>query len=835
MADALVLLVVCVSAVTVSFQAAWSDDLDSFPRETDSLRAVDLTCDGIFVADILINFFSGYERDGIVIRDLRMIAEHCNRRRPRTHRRITAQPQPGVSHVRVPLWTDVRSSFLVDLISSFPVSLLPDQVGSLAFVRLARLSKLLRLAKLSVYSKDFAVKANLNPGVLRMCICFAGTVIVCHWAGCMWFAVYYNELRFLDGDHAQPRPNRSTATATQLLAYPFDQIQGPPGDVPPLTSWVYAFYWGSAVITGFVPFGIEPNGEGDTLFTTTILFVGLVVQAVIISALTSAVTSIDSTRQFAKDKLDRVHQHLRFQGVDPALRLRIDGFYRHLFSGVSSHTSVFGDIPAQLSTLLQIETYRDLILNCHLFRLLDNRALLLMLRELQPCFFLPGQVIIHEGAAADAMYFVIHGIVQVRLQAKESELVILSDSDFFGESALVQKGKKASADVAAVTYCSAVALTHARFERVMRLSGSASSQVCLPHERRHSCYVHPGSSQPARTSALCQACLLDGVKRAALISRTCGAMKKAHAPAATPGTAPQPRKGESLAMGGRGLREVTPSRHAPRAAEAMARRGSRGVGLSRWAGMRLANVRPQGTRVHARGPSDRRVAPNDEQDGGGGKAGVAAGTIEGGRTRTEMDEPGQKEAVRAAERETASGSAGAGGGGVTQAEASRHDLHSPAAESLPALPSAESPISASHQGRSPQPVASHRTLASGGALTQLELCGPSMGAAAELTPIDEAEVAADDPGARGIDMLGMPAASYRCPHMWCRCAPAHQSRHLHALRSKITWYCLPIQVHARGVGGGGLRGRTRPHLARGLAAHAPRTPPLHCLRSGRWL
>eukprot|EP00966_Prymnesium_polylepis_P225430 5214689-Prymnesium_polylepis.1 len=62
---------------------------------------------------------------------------------------------------------------------------------------------------------------------------------------------------------------------------------------------------------------------------------------------------MDSSHRLAKDKLDRVHQHLRFQGVDPALRLRIDGFYRHMLSGVSLHSSVFADLPPQLSTLLQ--------------------------------------------------------------------------------------------------------------------------------------------------------------------------------------------------------------------------------------------------------------------------------------------------------------------------------------------------------------------------------------------------------------------------------------------------------------------------------------------------
>ena len=143
-----------------------------------------------------------------------------------------------------------------------------------------------------------------------------------------------------------------------------------------MKSWCFAFYWAGGVITGFVPFTISPNDEGMAIFTTVMLFLGLIFNAGIISALTSAVTNVDSANQFTKQKLDRVSQYLQFQGIDPSLRTRIVEFYRYLLQSSQSEDDqqFLMHLPPQLSTQLSIETYRNLVMHCQLFRLLDNQV-----------------------------------------------------------------------------------------------------------------------------------------------------------------------------------------------------------------------------------------------------------------------------------------------------------------------------------------------------------------------------------------------------------------------------------------------------------------------------
>lgn len=51
------------------------------------------------------------------------------------------------------------------------------------------------------------------------------------------------------------------------------------------------------------------------------------------------------------------------------------------------------DGPTRAQVLLLIDTYRDLLLGCELFRLLDNQTVVRLLERLEPCTFLPNQVI----------------------------------------------------------------------------------------------------------------------------------------------------------------------------------------------------------------------------------------------------------------------------------------------------------------------------------------------------------------------------------------------------------------------------------------------------------
>jgi len=519
--NGIIMLLVCMSAFTIPLQTAFDTEL-SVANLMDSWFLIDTVIDVLFIIDICINFRTGYMSRGLFVKDTKMIAQNY-----------------------------LQTSFTLDMISSFPLSLVLNAVTDDSTVcdavadpncnvgddmvfrlnrllRLLRLTKLLRMMKLGHYMNLLADTANFNPGLLRLLICIVGTLLICHWIGCLWYLVIFDDLRYIQVNetHRVVRPIGTDADPDDTLHYPMNQIQGPLGMVPIELSWLYSTYWAASMITGFLPFNIMPDKNSITLvvFTTGMLFIGLLVNAIIISSTTSAVTSVDSAAQFAKQQLDRVTQYLQFQGVDANLRGRITEYYKYMLSASQSsveQSRFFQDLPPQLAVLLAIEMNRPLIMNCQLFQVLDNDKILLLLNKLVPCTFLPKQVIIRAGQPSRAMYFIIRGLVcKTKVQPKpimskdgslrrfsrrlsqgvgkrmsidpggmaaigfrrnsllgsftkggqggrEAEKpVMLTDHDFFGEIAS-DVNELPTETCIALTYCNISALSHADFNTVM--------------------------------------------------------------------------------------------------------------------------------------------------------------------------------------------------------------------------------------------------------------------------------------------------------------------------------------------------------------------------------
>jgi len=99
-----------------------------------------------------------------------------------------------------------------------------------------------------------------------------------------------------------------------------------------------------------------------------------------------------------------------------------------------------------------------------LFKELDEDSLRQVAGCLRPYLAIPGQHIVRRGVAGRAMYFIVSGQVEVRLDAGP---VALSDGEFFGELALLTN-KPRVADVVATSYCQLLVLDVRDFRRLAR-------------------------------------------------------------------------------------------------------------------------------------------------------------------------------------------------------------------------------------------------------------------------------------------------------------------------------------------------------------------------------
>ena len=150
-------------------------------------------------------------------------------------------------------------------------------------------------------------------------------------------------------------------------------------------------------------------------FVACTMMVGMVLNAAIISALASAMSSIDAIAQHHKAKLTRIEAFLRQNSIPNDLHTRLVNYYRYIFlnSQSSDNLADFDDLPPQLSMRLAIVLNRELIKRSPIIQALDNRAILMVIRRLTPLTLSPETVAMRQGQPNSAMYFISRGLLFV--------------------------------------------------------------------------------------------------------------------------------------------------------------------------------------------------------------------------------------------------------------------------------------------------------------------------------------------------------------------------------------------------------------------------------------
>ncbi|MBF0353912.1 MAG: cation:proton antiporter [Alphaproteobacteria bacterium] len=128
---------------------------------------------------------------------------------------------------------------------------------------------------------------------------------------------------------------------------------------------------------------------------------------------------------------------------------------------------------------LQLEPEKMMV-KVPIFDGLPPRQLSQVAGLLRPVLAVPGETILKKSDPGDAMYFVSSGAVEVRISPNP---VRLGSGDFFGEMALVTRGRR-TADVVALGFCSLLVLKAGDFEAFLETSPMVRDCVQETSRRR---------------------------------------------------------------------------------------------------------------------------------------------------------------------------------------------------------------------------------------------------------------------------------------------------------------------------------------------------------------
>lgn len=172
-----------------------------------------------------------------------------------------------------------------------------------------------------------------------------------------------------------------------------------------------------------------------------------------------------------------------------AVRIEEAEYHRLRTEAVIGH-EVLGDLQADLNRRvrrlacrppidLHLEPGR-MVAKVPIFDGLQPDQLSQITHLLRPLLVVPGEIILRRNDPGDSMYFISSGAVEVRVAPSP---IRLGSGDFFGEMALVSRGRR-NADVVALGFCSLLVLQARDFDALLAASPTVRQRVQETSRRR---------------------------------------------------------------------------------------------------------------------------------------------------------------------------------------------------------------------------------------------------------------------------------------------------------------------------------------------------------------
>ncbi|KAL3663933.1 hypothetical protein V7S43_010822 [Phytophthora oleae] len=381
--------------------------------------ALDAVVDIIYLIEMVLNFFTSYEDDatGEEIKDLDKIRRNY-----------------------------LQSWFLVDAVSSFPSSLVGTTNGLLT---LSKILKVARVAKVAdsglVRTVSGHIDRSMNPSMLRMLKLTVIFLVSQHLIACTYYYISLNQ------------DSETTWAPTHEIRNSDSLGQ----------QYVDAFYFAIMVTTAN---DVNPTTPIEKLFTSVMLFVGIVINASIIGSAANLLANLDKEEIARKNQMDSINDYLRFKKVPLYLQNKIRRYYDYaLTTRLQDPTeNLFADLPDRLKLLLKLNLHSEFVRKVPLFRALSHSGVVAIVQCLVPIVAMPGEVVIVCGEVANEFYFIKTGQVSLCVPGLVESIPLgnLGEGSFFGETSLLT-GDPTTAEVKAERMCELMYLTKENFEAIV--------------------------------------------------------------------------------------------------------------------------------------------------------------------------------------------------------------------------------------------------------------------------------------------------------------------------------------------------------------------------------
>ncbi|XP_055081470.1 potassium voltage-gated channel subfamily H member 8 [Periophthalmus magnuspinnatus] len=415
--DWLILLATFYVAVTVPYNVCFIGDDEELTRST---TVSDIFVEILFIIDIVFNFRTSYvSKSGQVIFDARQICFHY-----------------------------LTTWFIIDLVAALPFDLLyafkVSVVSVVHLLKTVRLLRLLRLLqKMDRYSQHSTVVLTLLMSMFAL---------LAHWMACIWYIIGKMEME-ANAYNWDIGWLHELGKRLESPYYSLGAVNGSSSGPSIRSVYIASLYFTLSSLTS-VGFGnVSANTDAEKIFSVCVMLIGALMHALVFGNVTAIIQRMYSRWSQYHTRTKDLKDFIRVHHLPQTLKQRMLEYFQTTWSvnnGIDCN-ELLKDFPDELRSDITMHLNKE-ILELSLFASASRGCLRSLSLHIKTSFCAPGEYLLREGDALQAIFFVCSGSMEVLKDGMV--LAILGKGDLIGANlSLDDRVIKTNADVKALTYC----------------------------------------------------------------------------------------------------------------------------------------------------------------------------------------------------------------------------------------------------------------------------------------------------------------------------------------------------------------------------------------------
>ncbi|XP_037330289.2 potassium voltage-gated channel subfamily H member 8 [Pungitius pungitius] len=415
--DWLILLATFYVAVTVPYNVCFIGDDDDLTRST---TVSDIAVEILFIIDIVFNFRTSYvSKSGQVIFDARQICIH---------------------YLTTWFVIDLVAALPFDLLYAFKVSVV-SVVHLLKTVRLLRLLRLLQ--KMDRYSQHSTVVLTLLMSMFAL---------LAHWMACIWYIIGKMEIE-ANAFNWDIGWLHELGKRLESPYFAEGEVNGTSNGPPIRSVYIASLYFTLSSLTS-VGFGnVSANTDIEKIFSICVMLIGALMHALVFGNVTAIIQRMYSRWSQYHTRTKDLKDFIRVHHLPQSVKQRMLEYFQTTWSvnnGIDCN-ELLKDFPDELRSDITMHLNKE-ILELSLFASASRGCLRSLSLHIKTSFCAPGEYLLRQGDALQAIFFVCSGSMEVLKDGMV--LAILGKGDLIGANlSLDDRVIKTNADVKALTYC----------------------------------------------------------------------------------------------------------------------------------------------------------------------------------------------------------------------------------------------------------------------------------------------------------------------------------------------------------------------------------------------